>query len=135
MQSTAAGALDGVVVTGGTTINLTVGGEVRELETDDGTLAGVVRALNASGTGVTATTVKLDDGTHKLLVQSIETGGAEQFTLTNSDGTDLFPGAVVTAAKDAAISIEGQTVQSSTNPCPEGVPGIAISVPILRGVG
>ncbi|NYG58703.1 flagellar hook-associated protein 2 [Nocardioides daedukensis] len=128
MQSTAAGALDGVVVTGGTTINLTVGGEVRELETDDGTLAGVVRALNASGTGVTATTVKLDDGTHKLLVQSIETGVAEQFTLTNSDGTDVFPGAVVTAAQDAAIRIEGNTVHSSTNTFTDVVPGLTISV-------
>ncbi|MDT0200815.1 flagellar filament capping protein FliD [Nocardioides sp. AE5] len=128
LQFTAAASLDDIIVAGGTTLRLTVGGETRGLETDDGTLAGVVRALNASGTGLTATTVKLDDGSHKLLVQSIGTGAAEQFTLTNSDGSDLLSGAVVNAAQDARITIEGNTVHSSTNTFTDVVPGLTITL-------
>ncbi len=50
-------------------VTLTVGGTPRTI-TSDGTLTGLVNALNAAGTGVKASTISLDDGSKRLIVQA-----------------------------------------------------------------
>ncbi len=122
-------ASDAVVVTGGTTVNLTIDGETTVLETGDGTLDGLVSALNASGTGVSATKVKLDNGEYRLMVTATQTGAAGAFTLTNAaDDSDLLGGATVRAAQDAQITIGADTIHSSTNTFTDIVPGVSLTV-------
>ncbi len=128
MRFDAGAALDDVVVTGGTTVSLTMGGTTTEIDTGDGTLSGLVKALNADGTGVQASTIRLDDGTHRLVVQSRETGESHRFTLTSANGDPLLSGASVVNAEDAAVTVEGHTVHSSTNSFADVVPGLSFTI-------
>lgn len=116
------------VVAGGTDVTLTIGSQATTLDTGDGTLAGLVAALNAPGTGVRAGTVTLDDGTMRLSVTAAETGSASTFTLTNADGSDLLGGAAVVAGQDAAITVGADVIHSSSNTFTGVVPGLTFSV-------
>lgn len=120
--------LDEVVVPGGGSITITVGGNTSQVDVGDGTLASVVGALNASGTPVFASTIRLDDGRHRLVVQSRETGEASRFTLTAADGSPLLGGASVVDAEDAVIRIEGETITSSTNTFDGVLDGVSLVV-------
>ena len=124
--STATGS--DVVVSGGTTVELTVGGTAKTLDTGDGTLDGLVGALNATGTGVNATKLRLDDGSFRLVVTAAQTGAASNVTLTAADGTDLLGGAAVTAGRDAAITVGGDTVHSASNTFAGVIPGVTLTV-------
>ena len=117
-----------VVVADGTEVTLTVNGQERTLDTGDGTLGGLVNALNASGTGVRASTMRLDDGSYRLTVQSAASGAASSFALTAADGTDLLGGATVQAGQDAAITIGGDTIHSATNTFTGLLPGVDVTV-------
>jgi flagellar hook-associated protein 2 len=117
-----------VVVGGGTTVKLTSGGVTQTLDTGDGTLDGLVKALNGAGTGVTAAKVKLDDGSYRLLVNASKTGAAAAFTLTNADDSDLLGGATVAVGSDAAITLGTDTIHSATNTFTGVVPGVDVTV-------
>jgi flagellar hook-associated protein 2 len=105
-----------VVTDGSTHVTLTKhDGTTVDLDTGDGTLAGLVKAVNGSSSGVTANLLKLDDGTYRLKMASTTTGAASDFTLTNSDGSQLLGGATVTAGQDAKITVDGDTISSPTN--------------------
>lgn len=123
----AAAGTDGVV-SGGTTVELTTGGTTKTLDTGDGTLDGVLRALNVPGTGVNATKVRLDDGSYRLVVSATQTGAASSFTLTSGDGSPLLGGAAVTAGRDAAITLGTDTIHSATNTFTGVVPGVNLTV-------
>jgi flagellar hook-associated protein 2 len=125
--ATAAAGTDGVV-SGGTTVELTTGGTTKTLDTGDGTLDGVLRALNVPGTGVNATKVRLDDGSYRLVVSATQTGAASSFTLTSGDGSPLLGGAAVTAGRDAAITLGTDTIHSATNTFTGVVPGVNLTV-------
>ena len=68
-----------------------------EIDTGDGTLKGLVAAINApaNATGLRASTVKAADGSYRLLVESATTGRGEDFDLTALDGSPLLGGATV----------------------------------------
>jgi flagellar hook-associated protein 2 len=125
--SSTAAATD-TVVSGGTTVKLTSGGVTQTLDTGNGSLDGLVRALNGAGTGVTATKVKLDDGSYRLVVNASKTGAAAAFTLTNADGSDVLGGATVTAGTDASITMGSDTIHSATNTFSGVVPGVDVTV-------
>ena len=108
-------------------MKLTVGSTTTTLTTD-GTLAGLAAALNASGTGVQASTVKLDDGTYRLSVQATATGAAAAFTLTDSTGADLLGGATVTQGVDASVTIGADTIHSASNTFTGVVPGLDFTI-------
>ena len=82
-------------------------GTVHDIATGGGTLTEVVDGdqRRHRQTGVTATAVKVDDGSYRLLVQSTTTGADTDFTLTDADGTDLLGGAAVRAGADAQVSL------------------------------
>ena len=94
----------------------------------DGTLTGLVSALNGAATGVRASTVTLDDGTQRLVVQSATTGAASSFTLTASDGSQLLGGATVSAGRDAAITLGPDTLHSPTNTFTSVLSGVSLTV-------
>lgn len=124
-------ALPTDVVTGGSTSVLLTGpdGTPRTLDTGDGTLAGLVSALNASGTGVRATTVRIDaTGTERLVVTSATTGAASTFSLTALDGSPLLGGATATAGQDAKITIGTDTVSSATNTFADVTNGLTVTL-------
>ncbi len=119
-----------VVVSGGTSVSfdpLDGSGPV-SIETADGTLGGLVKAVNAANLGIRATTVKLDDGTLRLMVESTTTGAAGDFSLTSGDGTDLLGGASVRTGTDASVVVGTDTIHSSTNTFTDLLPGISVTL-------
>ncbi len=121
------------VVTGaGTIVKLDrFDGSPVEIETGDGTLAGLVSAINATGnaTGLRASTVKVAEGSYRLLVESAATGAAEDFDLTAQDGGPLLGGTTVRAGTDAAIDFGVDvTATSSTNTFIDVLPGVSITL-------
>jgi flagellar hook-associated protein 2 len=120
------------VVTTGSGVKLTShDGTVHDISTGGGTLAEVVKAINAStaDTGVTATAVKVADGSYRLLTESTATGADSSFTLTRSDGTDLLGGTAVRPGSDAQVSLGlGITATSSTNTFTDLVPGVSVTL-------
>lgn len=125
-------------VTGATTkVQLTIGtGSPVLIDSGDGTLAGLVKALNASGTGVTASTVTLDDGTQRLSVASTKTGAASGFTLTAEDGTAILGGPTVTqAAQDAQVTVGTDAIHSSTNTFSGLLGGIDVTLGASTALG
>lgn len=128
LSFTTTAALTDPVTNGPTTVNLTVNGTTTTLDTGDGTLNGLINALNTSGTGVKASTVKQDDGSYRLLVTSATTGAASNFTLTNTDGSAILGGATVSAGQDASITIGPDTLHSATNTFTDIANGLTITL-------
>lgn len=122
-------ALTATVTTGSNLVRLDrLDGTTQDIDTGDGTLAGLVRGLNASGTGVKASTVRLDDGTFRLQVTSTTTGATSDFTLKNLDGSDLLSGSAVRAGRDAELTIGTDTVHSATNTFTDVANGLSITL-------
>jgi len=134
----AAGLTD--VVTGGTSkvrIDRYDGSPV-DLDTGDGTLAGLVTAINDpdNATGLRASTVKVADGSYRLMVESAVTGAAEDFTLTAENGAALLGGPTVRAGSDAAIDLgSGVSVTSSTNSFTDVLPGVTVKLAADTSIG
>jgi flagellar hook-associated protein 2 len=117
------------VTTGSTHVTLTAhDGSTRDIDTGDGSMAGLVRALNASGTGVRASTIRLDDGSYRLQVTSATTGAASDFTLTNTDGSALLGGAGVVSGRDAEITIGSDVLHSATNTFSDVAGGLSVTL-------
>lgn len=122
-------ALTDVVTTGSTLVRIDhLDGTTQDIDTGDGTLAGLVNGLNASGTGVKASTVRLDDGTYRLSVTSVATGEESDFTLTNTDGSPLLGGPAVRAGRDAEITIGADVVHSASNTFTDIANGLSITI-------
>lgn len=103
--------------------------------TTDGTLQGVVDAINKTGndTGLRASAIKVGtsggEPTYQLFVESTKTGTAEDFDLTAEDGTALLGGSTARAGSDARISLgTGITVTSATNTFEGVVDGVDITL-------
>ncbi|MDQ4007463.1 MAG: flagellar filament capping protein FliD [Actinomycetota bacterium] len=103
-------------------------GTLTELETGDGSLAGLVKAINGAGAGVRATSLKLADGTHRVLVQSEKTGADVSFSLTNADGSALAVGSTPFSGQDAIITVGTDELKSSTNTFSGTVSGLDITL-------
>ncbi len=118
------------VVTGGSTqVSLQIGSaDPIQIETGDGSLDSVVSAINRAHAGVTASTVKLDDGSLRLRVSADATGAASAFTLTNADGSALLGDATVVQGRDAAVTIGPDTVHSSSNTFAGLVTGVDVTL-------
>lgn len=109
-----------------------------EIETGNGTLQGLVDAINdpAKNTGLTATVVKQTSGSYRLLVESAKTGAAEDFDLTALDGSPLLGGATVRAGSDAKVDLgAGVVATSATNSFADVVPGVTITLGAAATVG
>lgn len=117
-----------VVVSGGTTVKLTINGSTQTLDTGDGSLDGLVAVLNGPGTGVSATKIALDGGSYRLQVSATSTGAASTFTLTNADGSDFLGGAAVVTGQDAAITMGADTIHSASNTFTGVVPGLNFTI-------
>lgn len=121
--------MTGTVATGPTVHLAFADGTTEDVATGDGSLSSVISALNASGTGVKASTVQLNDGTYRLQVTSTATGAGKAFTMTNADGSAVLGGsAVVTQGQDASITVGPDTLTSATNTFSGVVNGLTITL-------
>jgi flagellar hook-associated protein 2 len=117
---------DVVVPTG--TVTLSTASGTRSLDVGSGSMNELVSAVNASGTGVVAGTVRLDDGTVRLTVRSATTGAGSWFELTDAQGGPLLGGAAVVAGQDARITVDGDTIASSSNTFVDVLGGLDLTV-------
>ena len=91
-------------------------GVQQTISTGGGTLAGLVNAdQQRRHAGVRASTVKLDDGTYRLLVESTTTGAASDFTLTQRQRHQPSRAARPSsrAGADASIKVGTDTIKST----------------------
>ena len=126
--------LDVVVAGAGVTIT-THDGTTTAIDTGDGSLGDLVAGINAKtgSTGVTATAVKVADGTYRLLVQSKATGADSDFALGGADGLGA---ASVRAGSDAQVSLGlGLTATSASNTFADLVPGVTLTLDPAATVG
>lgn len=130
LTSTSTAALTDVVVSGGTTVTLDKldGSGTVTIDSGDGTLGGLVNAINAAAQGIRASTIRLDDGTHRLMVESVTTGADGDFTLTSGDGSPLLGGSTVRAGQDASITVGTDTIHSATNTFTDLLPGVSVTL-------
>lgn len=128
------GASDDVVMTADTTIKIKYGDgrATKEVNTGNGTLTDIAAALNASGTGLEASLVKVDATKYRLHVQSATTGAKSDFTLTEADGTTAILGGVhaSTAGADAEIKVSGEATNltSTTNTFTDLMPKVDVTL-------
>lgn len=130
-------ALTDVVTGGSTVVRLDMlDGTTRNIDTVDGTLSGLVKAINDADAGIRASTIKTADGNYRLQVESTTTGAASDFTLTNLDGagllggTDPINGGVMVQGQDAAVTIgiNSDRVTSSTDTFTALMPGVDVTL-------
>lgn len=104
--------------------------------TTDGTLKGVVDAINSTtnDTGLRASAIRVGkdvngDAQYQLFVESKETGVAQDFELTAADGSALLGGYTVRAGSDAKVTLgTGITLTSATNTFEDVVDGVDITL-------
>lgn len=94
----------------------------------------VVKAINASASGVTATKVAVGGGNFKIQFASTATGADSGFSVHQGAAAGpLLPVTQIQAAQDASVTIwagtpAAQTVTSKTNTFASLLPGVSISV-------
>jgi flagellar hook-associated protein 2 len=121
------------------TITFDGGSEAYTFDTGDGSLADIAEALNDPDSGVKASLVKTGtttvDGkqvpTYQLHVVSAETGKDSGFSIARTDDatTGLLGGvASTTAGQDAEITVNGQSLTSSSNTITDLVPGVDVTI-------
>lgn len=127
-----AAALTDVVTGASTSVRLDrFDGSPVTIDTGDGTLGGLVAAINDpdNETGLHAHAVKVADGSYRLMVESAETGAAQDFDLTALDGSPLLGGATVVAGSDASLDLGAGVVATSTsNTFTDLLPGTTITI-------
>ncbi|MGA8257258.1 MAG: flagellar filament capping protein FliD [Nocardioides sp.] len=109
-----------------------------DLDTGDGTLAGLVTAINDLGneTGLRASTIKVADGSYRLMVESAVTGATEDFTLTAQNGDPLLGGPTVRSGADASIDLgSGVSVTSTSNTFTDVLPGVTVKLAADTTIG
>jgi flagellar hook-associated protein 2 len=78
---------DKVTTDGSTIVKLdTLDGKVLDLDTKDGTVQGLVNAINSTDQGVKATLVKVDAANYRLTLTSTTTGPSSDFELQDVSG-------------------------------------------------
>jgi flagellar hook-associated protein 2 len=143
-SSSTYGALTDVVATSGTlTLTPTTGPAVPIALSGSTTLQGLVDAINAeTDSPVAASAVQVTPGSYKLMLTSKETGTANGFTVTSTlaggsgltfaagdgDGTYGEVGENTQEAENAALTVNGLAVTSSTNTVADVIPGVTVTL-------
>jgi flagellar hook-associated protein 2 len=143
--SDAVGASD--VLTGGITFKVGSGAwqtvNVGDSSTA-ATLSGLSAAINSAGLGVVASVLTNADGTQRLSLVSGTDGSAGQITIANSTNNPTSPTtladsttpdantglglATIQNGRDAAITVDGVAVTSSSNTVTDAIPGVTFQL-------
>ncbi|MFC8411347.1 flagellar filament capping protein FliD [Arthrobacter sp. NPDC057259] len=127
-QVTVTPAVNGVTGWPYTTLTINTGGANYTVTPASNSLDDVVSAVNASGSGVTASKVDVGGGNFRLQFTAAKSGTAGAFTITDP-GTTYTD---VKTAQDAQVTLwpgsaVAQTVTSSTNTFTNLLPGVTIT--------
>lgn len=110
---------------GGRSLDLTVGGTNHSFTSDDGTIGGLAREINAAGIGINARVLQTSSGTYQLALTSSTTGAASVFTA----GTTGWAGATVArAGSNASFTVDGVTLTRSSNTVSDVIDGVELTL-------
>ncbi|WP_241583406.1 flagellar filament capping protein FliD [Rosenbergiella epipactidis] len=110
------------------------------LDDSDTSLNGIINAINKSGAGVVATSIKSNDGEYYLSLSSKETGANNTLSVSVSgddqlqaligySGTDSATGMQqTTAGQDAILVVNGIEVQSASNTVTDAPYGVTLNL-------
>lgn len=110
---------------GGRSLNLTVNGSPHTFTSDDGTIGGLARAINAGGVGVTARVLQTGAGTYQLALTANKTGALNAFTV----GAGGWSGSTVArAGADAQFKVDGVSLTRSSNTLTDVLDGLELTL-------
>ena len=120
---------DRVTAVGSTVVRIVNDGTTFDVSTEDGTLSGLVKAINTSDAPVSASIVKTDAG-YRLSLTARATGDASNFAVTNLDGSPLLSGPMAsgTTGQDAVITVGSDIISSPTNTFTGLMPGVDVTI-------
>jgi flagellar hook-associated protein 2 len=84
------------------------------IDTGDGTVQGLAKAINSGSNGATATLVRVSAGSYRLQITSATTG-AETMTLAAPAGSTLAVTAALTQGQQAQITVGPDKITSDSN--------------------
>lgn len=126
----------GVLGDGG--VDITVGGVTKSVTwTSSDSLDTIASRINDANAGVTASVVRVDDTTYRLVVASKDTGTANAPTFVDQgDGLDLANLAnVKKPATDAVVTVDGIAVTRSTNVVTDALAGVTLTLASPHAAG
>jgi len=137
-QSGAFASSDETIANGSGVLNLNIDGEDFEIAYDDTTTLQDLKSLinDTAGDKVDATIVQISSGEFRLFMSSVETGSAQEITLTDKAGsgeqlkdTRLTTGvSAIQTGVDAEFEFNGQAITRSSNEIDDLIVGIDISL-------
>jgi len=110
---------------GGRTLSLTVGGTTTSFSSTDGTMGGLVDAVNASSVGVKAKLLQTTGGSYQMILTATKSGAAAAFTAGGSGWTGMT---TATTGVDATLKVDGVTVKRSSNVVSDLVNGAELTL-------
>jgi flagellar hook-associated protein 2 len=110
---------------GGRSLDLTVGGTNHSFTSDDGTIGGLAREINAAGIGINARVLQTSSGTYQLALTSSTTGAASVFT---ADTTGWAGATVARAGSNASFTVDGVTLTRSSNTVSDVIDGVELTL-------
>ena len=116
-------------------------GAATEITAASTSLDDMVKAINTSGTGVTATKISVGNGEYRLQFEGKTTGSAGAFSLKQGDSAAAaLPTTAIKAAQDAEITLwagtaAAQTITSTSNTFSDLLPGVSVTVTAPTAVG
>ena len=111
------------------TIDLTIDGTTETINISGGTtVGGVVAAINAAGTGVTARLVNTGSGAtpYQIVLQG-ESGADNAYTVVSSSAGLSFP-TTLQAAQDAEFMLDGIAMTRSSNTVTDALDGVTLTL-------
>ncbi|WP_261641250.1 flagellar filament capping protein FliD [Erwinia mallotivora] len=110
-----------------------------KLSSDQTSLSGMQDAINHADAGVTASVVKVADGSYRLSLTASETGTSHAITSVSADGDDKLEKFIgfsagggglseSVKAQNAKLSVNNIDVESSSNSVSDALPGVTLDL-------
>ena len=112
-------------------LDITVGAGTKSVSWDaTDSLSSIATKINGADAGVTASVVKVTEGSYRLVVSAKETGTAKAptFAMTGDSLGLNDTGNVKRAAADASLTVDGIDITRSSNSVTDALPGVTLSL-------
>ena len=116
---------DAAASVGGRTLTLTVGGTPTTFTSADGSVGGLVDAVNASNGTVRAKLLQTAPDTYKMVLTATKSGAAAAFTASGSGWTGLT---TATTGVDANVRVDGIAVSRPSNVVGDLIGGVELTL-------
>jgi len=120
---------DQVTSDGSTWVTFTkTDGSSIDLNTGDGTVQGLVNAINTNDTGAHATLVQVSSGTYRLDVTANDTGATAFSIKPKSSTATMAITGTLTQGQQAKITVGADTIVSDSNTFSDLMPGVDVTL-------